>query len=137
MAEGLAGAMRKSGAAFKGGLRSPAMILYRNICKEIPHILTIYDMDLKIPEVRKCIGNIFRQNQHIEDPNVIRILVSKGYMELEETVLQYKQPTHIMRLLDPHNQVYRVSHLPVHPKTREDREEYFCRGLDVPTLDAI
>ncbi len=51
MAEGLAGAMRKSGAAFKGGLRSPAMILYRNICKEIPHILTIYDMDLKIPEV--------------------------------------------------------------------------------------
>ncbi len=51
-----------------------------------------------------------------------------SYMELEETVLQYKQPTHIMRLLDPHNQVYRVSRLPVHPKTREDREEYFRRG---------
>ncbi len=51
MAEGLAGAMRKSGAAFKGGLRSPAMTLYRNICKEIPRILTIYDIDMKVPEV--------------------------------------------------------------------------------------
>ncbi len=51
MAEGLAGAMRKSGAAFKGGLRSPTMILYRNICKEIPRILTIYDIDMKVPEV--------------------------------------------------------------------------------------
>lgn len=42
---------------------------------------------------------MFRKNGHIRDPDVIEVLVGKGYMELEETVLQFKQKTHLMRLL--------------------------------------
>ena len=43
----------------------------------------------------------FRKHEAIADKSVQDILIMKGYMELEETKMQYKQTTHLRRMLDP------------------------------------
>ncbi|KAG5178919.1 NADH dehydrogenase, partial [Tribonema minus] len=99
VAQGLRNAIFKSGGGFLGGSTAPIMDLYRSICREIPRVLTIYDVDMDPAVARRKVNELFRKNGHLQDPEVIKIVVSKGYMELEETVLQFKQRTHLMRLL--------------------------------------
>ena len=65
--------------------------MYREICKELPRCLALYEIDTPILEARAHILRQFRKNGHITDKNVINILISKARMDLEETKLQYKQ----------------------------------------------
>ena len=44
--------------------------------------------------------SLFRKNGDVKDPAVRDMLVEKGYMELEETLLMWKQKAQIMRLID-------------------------------------
>jgi hypothetical protein len=52
--------MLKSGGAFLGQSESPVMDLYRRICKEVPRILTIYDIDMDTAEVSVPPGELIR-----------------------------------------------------------------------------
>src|SRR5688572_15917770 len=45
-APGMKNALLKSGGAFLGQSQAPVMDLYRAICREIPRIMTIYDVDM-------------------------------------------------------------------------------------------
>jgi len=60
-------------------------------------------------QARRKVGDLFRKNQHVKDQDVIEILVGKGYMELEETLMQYKQRTHLQKMLSKHAHSF---HLP-------------------------
>ena len=40
---------------------------------------------------------------HIQDPRIVDMLVVKGEMDLEETLMQYKQKPHLMRILEDPN----------------------------------
>ena len=51
--------MLKSGGAFLGQSESPVMDLYRRICKEVPRILTIYDIDMDTAEVSAAYSKLF------------------------------------------------------------------------------
>lgn len=53
--EGVRNALLKSGGAFSGASTSPIMDLYRNVCREIPRILTIYDVDIDPAAVSVCV----------------------------------------------------------------------------------
>lgn len=66
----------------------------------MPRVLTIYDIDVPIPVARKTIRGLFEENAYVRDPRVVEMLIEKGYMELEETLLHYKQRPHLMKILD-------------------------------------
>jgi NADH dehydrogenase (ubiquinone) 1 alpha subcomplex subunit 6 len=50
-------------------------------------------------DMKGYVRNLFRDNAHLKDQRVIDMLVEKGYMDLEDTLLQHKQKTHLMTLL--------------------------------------
>jgi NADH dehydrogenase (ubiquinone) 1 alpha subcomplex subunit 6 len=91
----------KADVAKKLADRTSVPQLYRSIIKELPRVMIIYDVDMPLKEARKAVAFHFRKNGHLEDGKVIGLLLAKGYMELEETLMQWKQKTHLLRLLEP------------------------------------
>jgi NADH dehydrogenase (ubiquinone) 1 alpha subcomplex subunit 6 len=79
---------------------NPVPTLYRSIAKELPRVLTIYDIDLPVPVARAGIRALFEDNSKIKDARVRDMLIEKGYMELEETLLHYKQKPHLLRIFE-------------------------------------
>mmetsp|Transcript_8278 Transcript_8278/g.13736 ORF Transcript_8278/g.13736 Transcript_8278/m.13736 type:complete len:88 (-) Transcript_8278:231-494(-) len=63
--------------------------------------MTIYDVDIPVKQARGAIAYHFRKHHSLQDGRVIGLLLAKGYMELEETLMQWKQKTHLLRILEP------------------------------------
>ena len=87
--------------------KNPSLQLYRSITKEVPRVIAIYDADVAPTKARQAIQELFRANKDVSDPMIKDMLIKKGYMELEETLLQWKQKTHLLRLLDAPEEVPR------------------------------
>jgi len=77
--------------------------LFRQICRNVPTVLTIFDVDMTVGEARKIIKDKFADNAFVEDPRAIAILNHKGRVELNECMLQYKTKAQIMYILEPRN----------------------------------
>ena len=61
----------------------------------------IYDiMDKPAEDVRKSIRSHFQKYAQIKDDRVINMLLDTGYYHLEDTLLQHKQKSHLLNLLD-------------------------------------
>eukprot|EP01036_Dinobryon_divergens_P023889 gene23888-32284_t len=89
--------------SYKGGAeKSSVAKLYRSIIKEIPRVLIIYDVDMPLKTAKAAIKYHFRKHDFLKDGRIIGILLAKGYMELEETLMQWKQKTHLLQILEPH-----------------------------------
>ena len=71
-------------------------------CRELSRVLVMYDLDMELPEARQAIRSHFDRYAHIKDERVVSMLVAKGYIDLEETLLQHKQRSHMQRTLSGH-----------------------------------
>lgn len=81
--------------------QSPTVKFFRDVCKELPRIATMFDIDLPVPVIRSRIGDMIRKNAFVKDERVVKALVSKGYLDLEEACLQYKTRHQLLNLIDP------------------------------------
>lgn len=69
--------------------------------REVPRVLMIYDlMNISRADAKKAIRDHFYHNKDVKDQRVQDMLVEKGYIDLEDTLLQHKQKTHLMVLLE-------------------------------------
>ena len=73
------------------------MNLYRAWYRQVPY-LSHTNPDLPVTETQMYnkIRELFYQNRNVTDVRVIDMLVIKGQMELNETVMRWKQECHIM-----------------------------------------
>jgi NADH dehydrogenase (ubiquinone) 1 alpha subcomplex subunit 6 len=67
--------------------------------REMPRALTMYDIQMDKEDSRDAIRGHFLMHKDVKDHRVRDMLVEKGYMELEETLMYYKQPSHLRELL--------------------------------------
>lgn len=63
--------------------------------------MTIYDIvHVGEKEVKQAIRQHFYRNANVKDQRVIDMLLERGYMDLEDTLLQHKQKNHLMLLIE-------------------------------------
>lgn len=63
--------------------------------------MTIYDiLHVGEKEVKQAIRQHFLKNANVKDQRVIDMLLERGYMDLEDTLLQHKQKNHLMLLIE-------------------------------------
>ncbi|KAE8999334.1 hypothetical protein PF011_g14670 [Phytophthora fragariae] len=79
---------------------SPAVTLYHYITKQVPRVLTLYDIPMEPADARLAVQALFRQHATVKDPRVVDMLITKANMELEETLMQWKQKVHLVKLLE-------------------------------------
>jgi hypothetical protein len=89
--------------------------------------MEIFDIvHMGVPEIRKAIRSHFYHHANIQDERVIAMLVEKGYMDLEDTLLQHKQKAQLMILLEGPTQTDH-NHKLLHSKSTID--EQFTRWI--------
>ena len=99
-----ANAITKATSGFAG--RSDVIRLYRDVQHQLARVLTIYDItdaDCPLPVARESIRAAFEKNKDVQDPRVVSLLVARGQQELEETLMQWKQKSQLMRTLTNHS----------------------------------
>jgi hypothetical protein len=80
------------------------LVFCYNINSELPRVMAIYDiLGMGEANLRRKIRSHFYAHANVKDDRVIGVLIEKGYIDLEETLLQYKQKTHLMLLLESIN----------------------------------
>ena len=102
MAAAGANAITKATSGFAG--RRDVIRLYRDVQHNLARVLTIYDIttaDCSVGDARQAIRAAFDKNKDVQDPRVVSLLVARGQQELEETLMQWKQKSQLMRTLTP------------------------------------
>ena len=68
----------KSGTqSARTALSNKVIAMYRQICREVPRIITVYELPLTATEVRHMVGLHFRGNISLKDPRVVEMMLIK------------------------------------------------------------
>lgn len=67
----------------------------------MPRLLEIFELNhMGTNGARNKIKARFYEHKGLKDARVIQMLVHQGYIDLEDTMLQHKQKSHVMHLLE-------------------------------------
>lgn len=75
-----------------------AVEFFREVCRCLPWIVTQYKLEelTSVSKLRKSLSQMFRQNEDVQQPEVIDLLIYKGREELEMILMQHKQRHHLI-----------------------------------------
>lgn len=121
-------ALRVASEKVAASTSSPAVTLYRYITKQVPRVLTLYDIPMEPSEARLAVQALFRKHADVKDPRVVDMLINKANMELEETLMQWKQKVHLIQLLDAGEALRATAIKP--SDSVEDQLNKFFAGID-------
>ncbi|KAG8196178.1 hypothetical protein JTE90_007907 [Oedothorax gibbosus] len=76
--------------------RRNVLRLYKSWHKQLLKIIQLHYLPISIKMGRDKIKEMFVRNRDVTDIRVIDMLVTKGRMELEESVKGWKQKSHVM-----------------------------------------
>nr|XP_002125596.1 NADH dehydrogenase [ubiquinone] 1 alpha subcomplex subunit 6-like [Ciona intestinalis] len=71
------------------------LTLYKQWFRAVPLIIRTYQLPYPVETVQAKIKENFMKNSHVRDVRAIDILIIKGEMDLQETLLNWKQDCHV------------------------------------------
>ena len=78
-----------------------AVCLYKAIVKQLPKIISTYQMNMSMAEAKTIVKNKFYANADVKDPRVAEILVYRGAIELDELVDHYPHEDQALYYFSP------------------------------------
>ncbi|CAK8677829.1 NADH dehydrogenase [ubiquinone] 1 alpha subcomplex subunit 6-like [Clavelina lepadiformis] len=78
--------------------RRRVLTLYKQWYRAVPKIITTFKLPYTKERLQNRIREEFLKNSHIRDVRAIDMLVIKGEMDLQETLLKWKQECHMKEL---------------------------------------
>ena len=77
-----------------------AVLLYKATLKQLPQILSTFQVNLSLPEAKRIIRDKFYANADVRDPRVAEIMVYRGAMQLDEIVNQFPHEDQVRQFFD-------------------------------------
>ncbi len=114
----LAKAASVAAADVRKAVNTKVVSMYRQLCRDAPRVIVMYNLEFSSAEVRHMLLLHFRKNAHVSDPRLVELLLQRARMEREEALNQWKQKGHMMELLQPQL---------TPPDAWLDEEEFFRR----------
>ncbi|KAG4306300.1 hypothetical protein PORY_000288 [Pneumocystis oryctolagi] len=95
-------AIRTSASRTLEEARQRVLRQYRAWQRAAPIIVQMYQLDVPVSTVRSALRNAYEKHRNVTYLKALDILIFQGHAEYQETLNFWKQPTHVMTLLQKH-----------------------------------